>query len=103
MALSALKIPGWRQLNCFTEAMDLSKTIAELYEEKIRLDKVIASLEQLGEDPFPISMPTHRRGRKFMSPQERREVSERMRRYWAGRKAAEQPGQALAMTAASAA
>ena len=28
--------------------MDLSKTIAELYAEKTRLDRVIASLEQLG-------------------------------------------------------
>jgi hypothetical protein len=32
--------------------MDLSKTIAELYEEKTRLDKVIASLEQLGVEQF---------------------------------------------------
>jgi hypothetical protein len=86
--------------------MDLSKTIAELYEEKTRLDRVIASLEQLGEDPFPLSIATTapRRGRKFMSPEERREVSERMRRYWAGRKAVEEtPPQPRAMTAASAA
>ena len=33
--------------------MDLRKTIAELYEEKTRLDRVIASLEQLGELPSP--------------------------------------------------
>jgi len=83
--------------------MDLSKTIAELYEEKTRLDKVIASLEQLGQESFPMSITSHQRGRKFMSPQERHEVSERMRRYWAGRKAAEQPQQARVMTAASAA
>ena len=30
--------------------MDLRKTIAELYEEKTRLDRVIASLEQFGVD-----------------------------------------------------
>jgi hypothetical protein len=86
--------------------MDLSKTIAELYEERTRLDRVIASLEQLGEDPFPLSIAVSRRGRKFMSPQERLEVSERMRRYWAGRKAADQPQpimQPMVMTAASAA
>jgi hypothetical protein len=83
--------------------MDLSKTIAELYEEKTRLDRVIASLEQLGVDSFPVSITVPRRGRKFMSPGERREVSERMRRYWAGRKAADQRHQARAMTAASAA
>jgi hypothetical protein len=83
--------------------MDLSKTIAELYEEKMRLDRVIASLEQLGENPFPLSMAAPRRGRKFMNPEERREVSERMRRYWASRKAAQQPQQVRAMSAASAA
>jgi len=83
--------------------MDLSKTIAELYEEKARLDRVIASLEQLRENPFPVTIAPSRRGRKFMSADERREVSERMRKYWAGRKAAEQPQQPLVMTAASAA
>jgi hypothetical protein len=83
--------------------MDLSKTIAELYEEKSRLDRVIASLEQLGVNPFPVSIAATRRGRKFMSPEERREVSERMRRYWAERKAGDQQYQARVMTAASAA
>jgi hypothetical protein len=68
--------------------MDLTNTIAQLYEEKTRLDKVIASLEQLAEDPTPLRVVAQRRGRKFMSPQERRQVSERMRRYWAGRKEA---------------
>ena len=81
--------------------MDLSKTIAELYEEKSRLDRVIASLEQLGENPFPLSFTAPRRGRKFMSPEERREVSERMRRYWAGRKAMDQPQQPRVMTASA--
>jgi hypothetical protein len=84
--------------------MDLSKTIAELYEEKTKLDRVIASLEQLGEDdPFPVAMAAPRRGRKFMSPEERLVVSERMRKYWADRKAGEQRLQARTMTAASAA
>jgi hypothetical protein len=83
--------------------MDLSKTISELYEERTRLDRVIASLEQLGADSFPVPITASRRGRKFMSPQERHEVSERMRRYWAGRKAADQPQHMRTMTAASAA
>ena len=83
--------------------MDLSKTIAELYEERARLDKVIASLEQLGEDPFCLRVVTQRRGRKFMSPQERLQVSERMRNYWAGRKAEQHIEQPRTMTAASAA
>jgi hypothetical protein len=71
--------------------MDLSRTIAGLYEEKARLDRVIASLEQLGVNSFPVSITAARRGRRFMSPEERLKVSERMRKYWAGRKAAEQP------------
>jgi hypothetical protein len=84
--------------------MDLSKTIAELYEEKTRLEKVIASLEALGEFPSGLRVVTQRRGRKFMSPQERRQVSERMRKYWAGRKAAEQPEERpMTMATASAA
>lgn len=80
--------------------MDLSKTIAELYEERARLDRVIESLQQLGGTSVAVPINASRRGRKFMSPEERREVSERMRRYWAGRKAAEQP---RVMSAASAA
>ena len=83
--------------------MDLSKTIADLYQEKTRLDRVIASLEQLGVDSFPMPVAVARRGRKFMSSDERHEVSERMRRYWAERKAAEQRQNVRVMTAASAA
>lgn len=83
--------------------MDLSKTLAELYEEKIRLDKVIASLEQLAEFPLSVPVTTSRRGRKFMSPEERRQVSERMRKYWAERKATEHVQHAHAFTNASAA
>jgi hypothetical protein len=83
--------------------MDLSKTIAELYEEKARLDRVIASLEQLGVDSFPVSFAAPRRGRKFMSPEERREVSDRMRKYWAERKAGERRQQARVMTATASA
>ena len=83
--------------------MDLRKTIAELYAEKTRLDQVIASLEQLEAGFTPLAVMTQRRGRKFMSPQERQQVSERMRKYWAGRKAAEHPEVVRVMTAASAA
>jgi hypothetical protein len=83
--------------------MDLSKTIAELYAEKSRLDRVIASLEQLGVDAFPVPILVSRRGRKFMSPEERHEVSERMRKYWAERKSSDERHEARTMTAASAA
>src|ERR1039458_6484228 len=45
--------------------MDLSRTIAGLYEEKARLDRVIASLEQLGVNSFPVSITGARRGEIF--------------------------------------
>jgi len=83
--------------------MDLRTTITELYKEKTRLDRVIASLEQLAEESTFIPYAVPRRGRKFMSPQERQQVSERMRNYWAGRKAAENVEPPRVMTAANAA
>ena len=66
--------------------MDLIKTTEELRREKQRLGRVIASLEELkvpvGEAEAPVR---DRRGRKLMSPEQRREVSARMKKYWAGR------------------
>ena len=65
--------------------MDLYRTIQDLYEEKEKLERVISSLEELERTaslagaPLP---PQKRRGRKSMAPEERREVSERMKRYW---------------------
>ena len=73
--------------------MDLYKAIQDLYAEKEKLERVIASLEELqrtaGTVPLPASKPVKRRGRKSMSSEERQEVSERMRRYWAGRRKGE--------------
>jgi hypothetical protein len=63
--------------------MDLTETIAELRREKEKLARVIASLEEL-QSGTTIAAP--RRGRKSMSPEERREVAERMKKYWAGRR-----------------
>ena len=66
--------------------MDIGKTLKELYEEKKRLDSVITRLEaRLARRPAK-----GRRGRKSMSPAERREVSQRMRRYWEARRAEKQ-------------
>jgi hypothetical protein len=63
--------------------MDLLKVIEELRSEKKRLDRAIASVETLQEDgDVPVRK---RRGRKSMSPEERREVSTRMKRFWANR------------------
>lgn len=66
-------------------SMDLQKAIRELYEEKERIDGVIASLEQYLRLNGP-GQPKRRRGRKSMGPEERQEVSARMRSYWASRR-----------------
>ncbi|HTR38758.1 MAG TPA: hypothetical protein VMH80_22785 [Bryobacteraceae bacterium] len=64
--------------------MDIVKTLKELYEEKKRLDAAIARLEtRVGP-----RLAKSRRGRKSMGAAERQEVSRRMRRYWAARRAA---------------
>ena len=69
--------------------MDLYKAIQDLYAEKEKLERVIASLEELqrtaGSLPS-LPKPVKRRGRKSMNPSERQEVSERMRKYWASRR-----------------
>ena len=69
--------------------MDLYKAIQDLYAEKEKLERVIASLEELqraGGSVPALPKPARRRGRKSMNSSERQEVSERMRRYWASRR-----------------
>lgn len=65
--------------------MDLNQVIQELVKERNRLDALIRALEKGLDAPAPKPVKS-RRGRKFMSPGERSEVAERMRRYWAARK-----------------
>lgn len=70
--------------------MDLFKTIKELVEERKRIDLLIARLEE--QQRIAHSSPNggiRRRGRKGMNAAERREVSERMQRYWAQRRSAD--------------
>ena len=66
--------------------MDLYKAIRELYQEKVRLDQVITSLEQLAKTGIPEDEPPKKRGRKSMNAAERRAVSERMKKYWEARR-----------------
>ena len=68
--------------------MNINKAIRELYEEKKRLDRVIASLEEMQRNAAlqGVVVPEKRRGRKSMDPQARQEVSERMKRYWESRR-----------------
>jgi hypothetical protein len=68
--------------------MDLYKTIQELYAEKEKLERVIASLEELRQIGVEVSVPARagHRGRKSMDPRERQQVSVRMKQYWASRR-----------------
>jgi len=69
--------------------MDLYKAIQDLYAEKEKLERVIASLEELqraAEAATPSAEGRKRRGRKSMGSKERQEVSERMKKYWESRR-----------------
>jgi len=67
--------------------MDLDRTIRDLLEERKRLDGLIARLERMKSVDAAKPAPK-RRGRKEMSEDQRREVSERMKRYWEQRRQA---------------
>ena len=66
-------------------AMNLDETIGQLRAERARLEAVIAELEELNTGN---GQAHARRGRKSMDAAERREVSARMKRYWANRRKA---------------
>src|SRR5579871_3855216 len=60
--------------------MDYQHLIHDLLVQKERLERAIQELERLA------SQPPKRRGRKSMGDEERRAVSERMKKYWASRR-----------------
>ena len=65
--------------------MDVLKALRELYLEKTRIDRLIAICEsKIKEQDRRLSRS--KRGRKSMSADERKIVSERMRNYWASRR-----------------
>jgi len=70
--------------------MDLQPTIQYLYEEKAKLERAIASLEELQKatqsGASEVAASLSRRGRKSMGPEERQEVAERMRKDWASQR-----------------
>jgi DNA-binding transcriptional LysR family regulator len=66
--------------------MDLNKVINELYAERNRLTETISALEKLLD-----AQTLERRGRKSMGTEERRQVSMRMKRYWAERRKGQAP------------
>ena len=73
--------------------MELMEILHKLIAQKDVLDQAIAVLEELQQDSTgQSSVGSKRRGRKFMSAEEREQVSERMKRYWASRRKPEQQG-----------
>jgi len=74
--------------------LDYGKVIKDLQAQRDKLDHVIATLEEIkrSEDkersgPGSVPAPRSRRGRKTMAPDERLKISERMKQYWAARRA----------------
>ena len=65
---------------------DLYRIIRELVEERNKLDRIISSLEQMIQSDIALPKEPKRRGRKSMDSAARKEVSERMKRYWAKRR-----------------
>ena len=67
--------------------MNLKAMIGYFRDELRKVERVIAAIEDLQTNGLENSRTSARgrRGRKFMNAEERREVSERMKRYWAKR------------------
>jgi hypothetical protein len=67
--------------------LDLTQVLRRLRRERDALDDIIQSLRDLQlREAAEAAMPKKvlkRRGRKFMDPGEREEVSKRMKSYWA--------------------
>ena len=82
---AAAELAGGTGLFTGAASMDLQKAIRDLYEEKERIDGVIASLELYLKTKGAV-VAKRKRGRKSMGSAERQEVSERMRNYWAARR-----------------
>ncbi|MBI2680208.1 MAG: hypothetical protein HYX25_04275 [Candidatus Solibacter usitatus] len=66
--------------------MNIHQAIKELLAEKERLDRAIAHLEGMQKQRGDAAPEKKRRGRKTMDAQARRQVSERMKRYWEARR-----------------
>ena len=68
--------------------MDVAKILRELKAQREQLDRAIAAVEAVSGDKGTQAptAPSMRRGRKFMTEEERKEVSRRMRRYWDSRR-----------------
>ena len=67
--------------------MDIMEMIRELHAERDRVSRAIEALEEMAARVNAFETKS-RRGRKAMSEAEKRAVSERMKKYWAKRRAA---------------
>lgn len=82
-------LPQFKQSEEIT--LDLSQTIQELHAERKRIVDLIRKVEEVQQyySKRPAREETEkRRGRKSMGAAERRQVSERMKKYWAMQRAA---------------
>lgn len=75
--------------------MDITRVIGELRQELAQLERCLVELENLRQIQGSRTQVKgldgalqRRRGRKFMGPEERKQVSARMKRYWASRRKA---------------
>jgi hypothetical protein len=66
--------------------MDLEQKLRQFEIQKRKIELAIAELEQLQGTDGGGGVLANRRGRKSMGSEERLEVSERMKRYWANRR-----------------
>src|SRR5450432_206692 len=80
--------------------MDVGKMIDALSKERDGIDEIIQALQRL-VDRGGMVTGTQRRGRKFMDKAGRREVSERMKRYWENKKQGQQKAAQAAETKGS--
>lgn len=82
--------------------MNVAEIIASLEAERAKIDATLVYLRDL-EDSHPSSIggvlnrPHRKRGRKGMSPNEREEVSRRMKKYWASQRKLRKNGNAEAV------
>lgn len=73
------------------QSSKLKAALAELRAERKRLTRAIEELERLAEySNLATHAPPEKRGRKSMGEAERREVSVRMKKFWAKKKGAQE-------------
>jgi hypothetical protein len=70
--------------------MDLYRIIGELLEERNRVNRIIESLEAMDDaSEEPVVRKARPRGRRRMDASARKNVSLRMKQYWAKRRASQ--------------